>query len=295
MNNLEPVKIAVRSLYDLQKVRIELSNRVAAHREMYGESVVLETIRNSAMLARDGEVLLAKAVGVAVAGVDIAEWLQAVRGVGPVMAGVLISEVGDPARFENVGKLWAYCGLAVERTCDTCKRPDHSKSVDNDGVEVIKWNIMDKDGVLYCAACNDGKSKFRGHAPRRSKGSKSHWHVQFRGKLLGVLAPSILRARGDDNTYAQHYYQHRERLLGKRCGLSPGEHKKTLRDADAKTTQEALQDNGCTNGHMHRKALRYMIKMFMQDFLVQWRTIRKLTVRPPYKEEYLGKVHHEAK
>lgn len=37
-----------------------------------------------------------------------ANWLKDVKGVGPMMAGGLITRIDDPARFATVSKLWAY-------------------------------------------------------------------------------------------------------------------------------------------------------------------------------------------
>jgi hypothetical protein len=34
-----------------------------------------------------------------------------------------------------------------------------------------------------------------------------------------------------------------------------------------------------------------MIKQFLKDLYVHWRTLEGLPVRQPYAEEYLGKVH----
>ena len=39
-------------------------------------------------------------------------------------------------------------------------------------------------------------------------------------------------------------------------------------------------------------ARRFMIKHFIQDLYANWRKIQGLSVRKPYEEEYLGKIHH---
>ena len=44
-------------------------------------------------------------------------------------------------------------------------------------------------------------------------------------------------------------------------------------------------------GHIDRMSKRYMIKMFLQDLYVAWRTLEGLSVRKPYAEEYLDKKH----
>ena len=44
--------------------------------------------------------------------------------------------------------------------------------------------------------------------------------------------------------------------------------------------------------HRHKAANRKMIKEFLKDVYVAWRTIEGLPVREPYSEEYLGKKHN---
>ena len=49
-----------------------------------------------------------------------------------------------------------------------------------------------------------------------------------------------------------------------------------------------------TKGHRDNAARRYMIKMFLKDLYVVWRTVEGLPVRAPYQEEYLGHKHEVA-
>ena len=65
-----------------------------------------------------------------------------------------------------------------------------------------------------------------------------------------------------------------------------------LEGVEATRAAEQLMPNGCTAGHMHNQALRYMIKMFLRDLLTEWYRVRGLELRRPYAEEYLGKRHH---
>jgi len=44
-------------------------------------------------------------------------------------------------------------------------------------------------------------------------------------------------------------------------------------------------------GHRDRYARRVMIKAFLRDMYVAWRTLEGLPVRPPYQQEYLGHEH----
>ena len=47
-------------------------------------------------------------------------------------------------------------------------------------------------------------------------------------------------------------------------------------------------------GHIKNRAIRYMVKMFIKDLYVAWRTLENLPIREPYEVEYLNKKHHVA-
>jgi len=84
-------------------------------------------------------------------------------------------------------------------------------------------------------------------------------------KLLGVLGASFLRA--GDNKYSQIYRDYKHRL----------ENHKNHKEK--------------TPGHRHRMAIRYMVKQFLADLYVEWRTMEGLPVSDPYHEAVLGHVH----
>jgi len=83
-------------------------------------------------------------------------------------------------------------------------------------------------------------------------------------KLVSVLAGSFLRC---DSPYAEVYRNYRHRLEN---------HPKWT---DAKKI------------NIHRAALRYMIKMFLIDFHVAWRSAEGLPVSKSYHEAKLGHKH----
>lgn len=84
-------------------------------------------------------------------------------------------------------------------------------------------------------------------------------------KLMGVLAPSFLRAQG---FYSELYYDYKHRLKHE------DEH------ADK------------TDGHIHMMAQRWMIKQFLIDLHVKWRDLEDLPVTKPYHVAVLGKSNH---
>lgn len=166
------------------------------------------------------------------------EYLHGVRGVGPAMASVIISEV-DISRARYPSSLWKYAGLDVaEDGAGRSRRKEH----------LIDVEYKDKNGKM---------------ATRKS----ITFNAFLKTKLTGVLAGSFLRV--GENKYAEIYAGYRHRL-DSRPDLS--EHSK---------------------GHKHNMALRYMIKMFLMDLHVVWRTLEGLEATIPYHEAKLD-IKHQA-
>lgn len=83
-------------------------------------------------------------------------------------------------------------------------------------------------------------------------------------KLIGVLGSSFLRAGGK---YRDIYDDYKNRINN-----HPAHDEKS-------------------KGHIHNMAIRYMVKMFIQDLYVAWKEIEGLPVEPSYQEAKLGHVH----
>jgi len=120
---------------------------------------------------------------------------------------------------------------------------------------------------------------FAGLAPgkdRKEKGKKCPYNQFLRSKLCGVLGSSFLKC---NSPYREYYDNMKHRLESQDWGVL------SKNPTDKKRPKA---------GHQHKAATRYMIKMFLRDLYVAWRTLEGLPVRPPYQEEYLNKKHHVA-
>ena len=95
----------------------------------------------------------------------------------------------------------------------------------------------------------------------------------LRAKLCGVLGSSFLKC---NSPYREYYDNMKNRLESKDWGMA------SKNPTDKKRPKA---------GHQHKAANRYMIKMFLRDLYVAWRTLEKLEVREPYQEEYLKHKH----
>lgn len=102
-------------------------------------------------------------------------------------------------------------------------------------------------------------------ADKLSEGYLAPFNKRLRTKLCGVLASSFIKC---GSPYRQFYDNIKMRY------------------------ENHVNWKEKTKLHRHRAAIRYMIKMFLKDLYVAWRTIEGLPVRKPYEEEYLGIKHH---
>ena len=88
-------------------------------------------------------------------------------------------------------------------------------------------------------------------------------------KLVGVLGTSFLRA-GKEAQYAKIYYEYKNRLENR---------------SDCQELRPIV---------IHRRAIRYAVKMFLRDLWYVWRTIEGLPTGEPYEVAKLGMpAHHD--
>lgn len=109
-------------------------------------------------------------------------------------------------------------------------------------------------------------TKIRGD--KLTKGYKCPYNQFLKSKLLGVLADCMIKS---NSPYREFYDNYKVRLSN-----------------ESKWNEESKL-------HISNAAKRYMIKMFLIDLYVAWRTIEELPVRPSYQEEYLNHKHGEVR
>jgi hypothetical protein len=120
---------------------------------------------------------------------------------------------------------------------------------------------------------------FAGLAPgkdKKKKGEKCPYNQFLRAKLCGVLGSGFLKA---NSPYRQIYDDTKHRMESENWGMPS-------KNPTAKERPNA--------GHQHKAATRRMVKEFLKDLYVAWRTIEGLPVAAPYQETYLGHIHGSA-
>lgn len=157
----------------------------------------------------------------------------------------------DIEKATTVSKLWQFTGL-------------------NPGMVQGKKRAENKDGTFSYIPTGQ---MVRGD--RLTPGHVAPFNKRLRTAMVGVLADGFIKAQND--YCMKYYYPYKARLEQEENGVL---HK-------GKDTPW----NEVSKGHRDRAAKRYMIKMFLKDLYVAWRTIEGLPVRKPYQEEYLGHKH----
>ncbi len=182
------------------------------------------------------------------------EFLEGVKGVGPAMAGVIISEIKiDRAKYPS--SLWAYAGLDV-------------------------------------AGDGRGRSRREGHLVEREYTTKTGttdtrksitFNPFLKTKLTGVLGPSFLKVGREKSPYAIAYYDYKHRMENH---VKYGTANDGIKDDDGKQIT--------SKGRRHNMAIRYAVKRFLVDLYIAWRKLEGLTVAPEYSEAKLNYKHGAA-
>lgn len=259
------IKMLVRLREDFQAMRKRMDNRIG--RKANGEQQDIEVreftpedlqnFETIADAARTQEKIIEKMMLKTLKRFPVyTGYLKAVKGVGPISAGWIISEF-DIEKATTVSKLWQYAGL-------------------NPGMIPGKKRVDHPDGSFEYVPTGE---MIRGD--KLTAGHVSPFNKRLRTALVGVMADGFIKAQND--YCLKFYYPYKARLEQSDNEVSE------ISKAGSKAKDIAWKE--AKKGHLDRAAKRYMIKMFLADLYAAWRSIEGLPVREPYCEEYLGKKH----
>jgi hypothetical protein len=184
-------------------------------------------------------------------------WLSQQKGVGPAMAGVIISYL-DPYRARHVSSFWKYAGLDVG--------PD-GRGRSRRAEHLVVRTYTDRNG--------DEKER-----------NGLTYEPFLKTKLMGVLSGSFLRTA---SPWRRVYDDYKHRLM-----TDPAREKVTV--AQWKRRRKAGEDVArlWAPGRVDFASKRYMVKMFLQELWIRWRTLEGLPVSDPYSVAKQGRPPHAA-
>jgi hypothetical protein len=278
------------------------------------------------------------------------EFLQHIDGIGPAMAGVIVSEI-DIHIPTYVSSIWKYAGMdvvVVGSYTDNAGKKVYvpaiklRDSLDPDSLRLLvtspEPNKVMGEQVLTTADGhkitleNVGRSRKAHSLEKRTYINKDgqeavrdsiSYNPFLKTKLLGVLGTSFLRCGSTTVNGVRMGAPKRKQFAidhgfvavrKKKDEPSPG-------TTDQQVTQW-LKDNGYkveelrgeygvyyynyknrirtsprhddkTDAHVHKMAIRYMVKRFLKDLYVKWKTLENLPVHPEYSEGKQGIIHNK--
>lgn len=239
------------------------------------------------------------------------DYLSKIKGVGPTMGAVILAYL-DPYKAPRPSSFHAYCGMDVVSKWvlhEHCVTPDfayaltppenakiltfdaasgamipdpawrhnlpphgtvtlHRDAANPNLLTIVRTVDGQSEHITYRRETSGGRSRRAEHLIDRDyidkdgnpATRKSLTFTPFlKTKLLGVLGPSFLRSK---SPYRAHYDAYKDR-----CAVNPAW-------AEAR------------KAHIHNAAIRYMVKQFLNDLWVYWRTSEGLPVCIPYQEAY---------
>lgn len=269
----------VRAFYDIQKLRISTTNRSSMYSRIFGIQDVF--IDDSAASLERMEAQCQKLIERLIlrsCEKPFYEWLINHRGIGPVTAGCIISELGSPERFRTVSSLWAYCGLSVvveEDGMGHCQRRERGKTAN--------WNSFLKTKLLGVIATNFVKQQTSAMKEGDLESAKNI--VVLHGYKNRIVQ------RNDLIPESHRYYNKNGKELFQ---ISSDDIVRTYdKHGNPKEDIPGYAIPRRSKGHLNNMALRYMIKMFLCDALNEWRRIKGLPRLVPWDEKYLrdGRPH----
>ena len=259
------------------------------------------------------------------------EYLSTVGGIGPKLAGVIISEI-DPYRTKYVANLWAYAGLDTVIYGEYTSK--EGKVVTLTMAEIDAF-YRDKDGCVPMSVdgCpvtfkTKGRDKSRVSLVLReykdASGATAYrnsitFNPYLKTKLLGVLGSSFLKQQTTVIDGEAMSVADREALavtLGweAKRGDTPARRKadvinflrqnnyvvetkvgkfaKIYYDYRARLERsEKPEHQDLTDGHINARAIRYMVKAFLRELYVVWRNMEGLPIYQDYATAKLGYTH----
>lgn len=334
----DKLRRAVRNFYDIQKMRVASGNRNKTDTVVLDEAD-LEFLDAMSSGLKAVEATALREVARLLKGMAIwEEWLMHQRGIGPTMAGVLVSWI-DIDKADTVSKIWAYAGLhtvAVEGQEGVRKAPRptrgqfagfnpwlRSKLVKVMGDNLIKsvgldergyytsknarnpaWDQKGKDSVALRLDWDEAIPPIPEHVKtvsikRTLEPGFVPWrkcYDDYKARKQNQLVPICMGCEGTgrfSSAAAKHEPEFEPEEGDSQLELTDKEKAAAARGVCSNCEGRGRNAPwGRSAAHRHQAAVRYMVKMFLIEFHKQWRQLKGLPVRPPYREEYLGLPPH---
>jgi hypothetical protein len=249
------------------------------------------------------------------------EFLEKVKGIGPAMAGVIVSEI-DIKVATYPSSLWMYAGLDVapdgrgrSRQKDHLVERSYTNKAGDAATRVgITFNPFLKTkltGVLASSFLRAGNERYVGmYAEYKNRLENNIVHATWHKASGSSIYPNIINEIWQDKDGLLLFKAPEDRKGWKELVAPPGTVLKKSKSKSSFSGKDiikyesfevmagdeviAVYQYGKSKGHRHNMALRYMVKRFLVDLYNAWRPLEGLEVAPEYNEAKLGHKHSKA-
>lgn len=274
-------RAVIEDYYDIQKMRIEVQGQIRSIEQGKAEGNEAFLRENVLPRLKDIEKDIVTLVKRELKDIDIwTEWLEDVKGIGPILAGGLVAWVEDPAKFAYPSSLWKYSGLDVVQTSyDEGVEEKLQNQLEKLKLEPEEQAMISK---LMARSRNDYESMNKlsnllriykidlptGAAPKRKAAQKITWNPTMR-TLCWKIGESFVKNK-NRSQYGELYAQIRE------------DYEKKFPEPIEVVSIHGKKYNKYTNAHKHAMAKRKTVKIFLCHFLNKWKELRGLEVTKPW-------------
>jgi hypothetical protein len=292
MQDRSMMKVAVKSLYQMQKLRVQQGNRIAAafryklglnpsqaEAENADAENLLNELRQEFKRITDGIKRITKNIKIDSPLITTMGELALLEAYERQLEAEALHEkaIADLLRYEPIWTQYLEqvrgCGVlmagVIVSDIDIHKCNSISALWAYCGLDVV---VSEKDGETL----EEGRSRKKHHLKPKEYVNRDGEIVQTVGitfnpflktKLVGVLGTVFIKLGGP---YREIYDGYKHRL------------------------ENHPKHKDKTKGHRHNMAVRYMVKEFLADLWTEWRVLEGLLVRSRYAEEKLGIRHSKA-
>jgi hypothetical protein len=274
------LRMYIETYYDIQKVRIIEGNRIEdlVRRNVLSKTDADELHHMTEKRLSATEKDISKAVTVIVDRDPIwQEWLSEVNGIGHTLAGGLMAYIGDISRFANISKLWAYAGLSVVQRCSECQK------------RLFTDELRKKDWIKHTF---DRLKAINERSTKKEKKSDDDLMKKAEDMTCDCFKPTPVMERDRRRAGELSDFNPRLKTHAWKIGESFVKNKGAYRAMyDRFKAEEKAKNPDLTDGHIHARAKRKTVKLFLSHYWLIARKQAGLDTRSPYAIDHLEHQH----
>lgn len=193
------------------------------------------------------------------------DYFEKIYGIGVILSAGLMAYIEDVGKFKNISSLWQYAGVGMNTFCEKCNKPSYVEVIYGEGkTRKVAKRLRP---MKQCQFCGGTTVPIR---QRRTIGYQSNYNDKMK-VLCWKIATSFVKQSAKKSGYRRIYDQ-----------IKADEHVKH----PSKIIIDGKQSQN--DGHLHNKAMRKTVKIFLSHVWTTWRRMENLEVTKPYESQVLN-------